>query len=175
MNSLLAVSALAMAAVDPEHMHEHSPQLGKLLFETSCSAAAQAQFETGLRWLHSFEYRRAEETFSAAAAADPTCGIADWGVAMSYYHPLWDGPTPPEVAKGKDAIDRAKSVSAKSQREKDYIAALDTFYRDADRLDLKTRAFTYSSAMEQLHDRYPQDDEAAVFYALSPIATGTSC
>ena len=154
-------------------MHEHSPQLGKLSFPTTCSPAAQAQFETGLRWLHSFEYRRAEQTFSAAATADPACGIADWGVAMSYYHPLWDGPTPPELAKGEEAIAKAAAAGAKSDRERDYIAALHTFYRDADRLDLKTRAFAYSNAMEQLHSRYPQDDEAAVFFALSLIATGT--
>jgi len=170
---LIAVSALALAAMDPEHMHEHSLQLGKLSFETTCSPAAQGQFETGLRWLHSFEYRRAQQSFSQAAASDPGCGIADWGVAMSYYHPLWDGPTPPELAKGEEAIGKAKAAGAKSQREKDYIGALDTFYRDADRLDLKTRAFAYSDAMAQLHGRYPQDDEAAVFYALSLIATGT--
>jgi tetratricopeptide (TPR) repeat protein len=173
MNMLIAVSALALAAMDPEHMHEHSPQLGKLSFETSCSPTAQAQFQTGLRWLHSFEYRRAEQSFSEAAASDPGCGIAQWGVAMSYYHPLWDGPTPRELAKGKEAIDKAKAEGAKSEREKGYIAALDTFYRDSDRPNLKTRAFAYSDAMEKLHGRYPQDDEAAVFYALSLIATGT--
>jgi tetratricopeptide (TPR) repeat protein len=172
MTMLLAASALALAAMDPAH-HDHAPQLGKLGFETSCSPAAQASFETGLRWLHSFEYRRAEQTFSEAATADPGCGIADWGVAMSFYHPLWDGPTPAELEKGKSAIEKAKTVGAKSQREKDYIEALDTFYRDSDRLDLKSRAFAYSDAMGRLRDRYPQDDEAAVFYALSLIAAGT--
>ncbi len=173
MNILLNASAMALAAMDPEHSHGHSPQLGRLSFETTCSPAAQAAFEHGLGWLHSFEYRRAEQSFTEAAAADPTCGIADWGVAMSYYHPLWDRPTPAELDKGKSAIGKAQIASAKSQREKDYVAALGTFYRDSDRLDLKTRAFAYSEAMERLHDRYPQDDEAAVFYALSLIAAGT--
>jgi tetratricopeptide (TPR) repeat protein len=173
MNMLLTASALVVSALDPEHSHEHSPQLGKLSFETTCSPAAQAAFERGLGWLHSFEYRRAEDSFSEAAAADPDCGIADWGVAMSYYHPLWDGPTPAEQEKGKNAIGKAKAAGARSQRERDYVAALETFYRESDRLDLKTRAFAYSAAMEQLHNRYPQDDEAAVFYALSLITTGT--
>jgi tetratricopeptide (TPR) repeat protein len=173
MNLLLAVSALAMATMDPGHSHEHGPQLGKVSFETSCSPAAQELFQQGVAWLHSFEYRRAEQTFSQAAAADPACGIADWGVAMSYYHPLWDGPTPAELEKGKAAIEKAKAAGAKSRREKDYIAALDTFYRDSGRIDLKTRAFAYSDAMERLHDRYPADDEAAVFFALSLIAAGT--
>jgi hypothetical protein len=173
MNMLLTASALALAAMDPEHSHEHSPHLGKLSFETTCSPSAQAAFQRGLGWLHSFEYRRAEQSFSEAAAADSRCGIADWGVAMSYYHPLWDGPTPTDFEKGKGAIRKAKAAGAKSEREKDYVAALETFYRDSDLLDLKARAFAYSEAMERLHDRYPQDDEAAVFYALSLIATGT--
>lgn len=173
MNVLLTASALTLAAMDPEHSHEHSPQLGKLSFETTCGQAAQSAFERGLGWLHSFEYRRAEQSFREAAEADPDCGIADWGVAMSYYHPLWDGPTPAELEKGKNALGKAQAVGAKSQREKDYISALETFYRDSDRRDLKTRALAYSEAMERLHDRYPQDDEAAVFYALSLIAAGT--
>ena len=173
MNMVLMASALALAAVDPKHSHEHSPQLGKLTFETSCAPAARALFQQGVGWLHSFEYRRAEQAFSQAAAADATCGMAQWGIAMSYYHPLWDGPTPTELEKGKVAIERAKAAGARSERERSYIAALDTFYRDSDRLDLKTRAFAYSAVMDRLHDRYPLDDEAAVFDALSLIAAGT--
>jgi hypothetical protein len=173
MISLIAASALAFATMDPEHSHDHVPQLGKLTFETSCSTAAQALFDQGLGWLHSFEYRRAQQAFDRAAATDAGCGIANWGVAMSYYHPLWDGPTPAELAKGKSAIEKAKASGAKSGREKAYIAALDSFYRDSDRLDLKTRALAYSEEMRRLHERYPQDDEASVFYALSLIAAGT--
>jgi tetratricopeptide (TPR) repeat protein len=173
MNILLTASAIAMAAMEPGPMHEHALQLGKLTFETSCRPAAQASFQTGLGWLHSFGYQDSERSFAEAAAADPGCAIAYWGVAMSNYHPLWAAPTPAEFAKGKDAIDKAKAAGARSQREKDYVAALDTFYRDADRLDLKTRAFAYSDAMAKLHSSYPKDDEAAVFYALSLIAAGT--
>ena len=173
MNVVLMASALALAAVGPEHSHEHPPQLGKLSFATTCTPAAQALFQQGVGWLHSFEYRRAEQTFSQAATADPRCGIAEWGIAMSYYHPLWDGPTPAELEKGKSAIEKAKAAGAKSERERSYIAALDTFYRDSNRLDLRTRAYAYSEAMGRLHDRYPQDDEAAVFDALSLIAAGT--
>ena len=170
---LSATLAFALVTADQDSHHNHGAQLGKISFETSCNANANTSFQRGLGWLHSFEYRRAEQSFSEAAAADPGCGIAAWGVAMSYYHPLWDGPTPAELEKGKQAIEKAKAVGANSRREKDYIAALDIFYRSSDRLDLKTRAFAHSAAMEQLHNRYPQDDEAAVFYALSLIATGT--
>ena len=154
-------------------MHEHSLQLGRLSFQTSCSPAAEAQFLTGLRWLHSFEYQESEKNFSAAAATDPRCAIAYWGVAMSNYHPLWAAPTPAELAKGKDAISKAEAANKKSPREKDYVAALETFYGDAGKLDLKARVLAYSAAMGQLHARYPGDDEAAVFYALSLVAAGT--
>jgi len=172
MNLLLAASALSMAATQSPHSHEHTPQLGTLSFESTCSPAAQSQVETGLRWLHSFEYQESERSFGQAAATDPSCAIAFWGIAMSNYHPLWSAPTASEFAKGKDAIEAAKRADAKSQREKDYIAALDGFYRDADRLDLKARALAYSDAMAKLRDHYPKDDEAAIFYALSLIAAG---
>ena len=174
MNALLAVtSALALAVADPapEH-HHHSPQLGTLSFDTTCSPAAQALFMEGLGWLHSFEYEDAQRSFSKAAQTDSGCAIAHWGEAMSYYHPLWVPPTAAELEKGRIAITAAKAA-AKSQREQDYLAAVDAFYRDSERLDHKTRALAYTQAMKQLHERYPEDREAGVFYALSLIAAGT--
>ena len=175
MNALLAVtSALALAVADPapEH-HLHSPQLGTLSFDTTCSPAAQALFMEGLGWLHSFEYEDAQRSFSKAAQTDSGCAIAHWGEAMSYYHPLWVPPTAAELEKGRIAITAAKAAAAKSQREQDYLAAVDAFYRDSERLDHKTRALAYTEAMKQLHERYPEDREAGVFYALSLIAAGT--
>ena len=175
MNALLAVtSALALAVADPapEH-HHHSPQLGTLSFDTTCSPAAQALFMEGLGWLHSFEYEDAQRSFSKAAQTDSGCAIAHWGEAMSYYHPLWVPPTAAELEKGRIAITAAKAAAAKSQREQDYLAAVDAFYRDSERLDHKTRALAYTEAMKQLHERYPEDREAGVFYALSLIAAGT--
>jgi len=175
MNALLAVtSALALAAAGsgPEHPH-HSPQLGTLSFDTTCSPVAHALFMEGLGWLHSFEYEDAQRRFSKAAETDPGCAIAHWGEAMSYYHPLWVPPTAGELEKGRSAIAGAKAAAAKSRREQDYVAAVEAFYRDSDRLDHKTRALAYTAAMEQLHERYPDDREAGVFYALSLIAAGT--
>lgn len=173
MNTLFAVAAVALAAATPEHAQSHSPQLGALSFKSTCSRPAHAHLEAGLRWLHSFEYQEAERSFSQAAKVDVKCAIANWGVAISNYHPLWAAPTPAELAKGTSALEKAKNTGAKSQRERDYIAALHVFYRDSDRLDHKTRALAYSAAAEQLHSHYPQDNEAALFYALSLIAVGT--
>ncbi|HUQ12763.1 MAG TPA: hypothetical protein VM055_00625 [Novosphingobium sp.] len=172
MNPLVVAVMLAGAAPPPEHHHDHGPQLGTVKFETSCSAQAQATFVRGLGWLHSFEYEEAARTFQAAAAADPECAIARWGEAMTYYHPLWAAPNPAELAKGRDALARARTTGA-SPRERDYIAALETFYRDSDRRDHMTRALAYAEAMDALRARYPDDREAAVFDALALIAAGT--
>jgi Tfp pilus assembly protein PilF len=173
MIALLAASALALAAGQEHDQHVHAPQLGHLSFESSCRPEAHALLERGLGWLHSFEYREAERTFSQAAAADPACGIAYWGAAMSYYHPLWDAPTRSDLEKGAAALAKARQAGARTARERDYIAALSAFYDGADRRDHKVRVLAYNSAMEQLHQRYPNDREAAVFYALSLIAAGT--
>lgn len=175
MNLFLAPSVFALAiAVQNSHQdHHHGPQLGRVSFETSCDARAVAVFNEGLGWLHSFEYEQAAESFARAASVDPGCGIAHWGVAMSYYHPLWVPPTAAELEKGTTALAKASSVGAKSQRERDYIAAIATFYRDSGKVAHKERALAYAAAMEELYRKYPQDREAAVFYALSLTAAGT--
>lgn len=173
MNLLISVSAVALASIAQPHSHSHGPQLGKLSFQTSCNAAADALVKEGLGWLHSFEYEQSARSFSAAASADPGCAIAHWGVAMSYYHPLWAPPTKAELEKGGAALAAAREARTASEREKAYIEAIGAFYRDSERLDHKTRALAYSAAMEQLHKRYPEDRDAAVFYALSLIAAGT--
>src|SRR5687767_11365040 len=107
--SLILASAAALA-MSPEQAHDHSPKLGKLSFETSCSSQAGAAFKLGLGWLHSFEYDRAEKEFATAAAADPGCAIAHWGLAMANYHPLWAPPTAAELAMGKAALTRARAT-----------------------------------------------------------------
>lgn len=176
MKLLLAASALALTAAAQDHSHlnhDQGPQLGKISFEASCNTDANVLLHRGLGWLHSFEYEQAARTFSEAAAADPLCGIAHWGEAMSYYHPLWAPPTTAELEKGKAAVGKARAAGAASEREQGYIAAIDIFYRDYDRLDHKTRSLAYSAAMERLHKHYPNDREAALFYALSLIAAGT--
>ncbi|MBA3511422.1 hypothetical protein [Sphingomonas sp.] len=171
MNALIIASAIALAAPH-EGDHDHGPRLGQVSFQSTCNATAQAQLVTGLGWLHSFEYASAEQAFAAAAEADPTCAIAHWGVAMSNYHPLWAAPTPAELEKAGAALAKARALGARSKREQDYIAALDTFYRDAATVDHKTRTLAYLAALDRLSKRYPDDREAALFHALQLIAAG---
>ena len=167
---LAALTALlTVSVVWPQEMHRHdaAEKLGHVNFPVSCTDAAQQQFNHALALLHSFQYREAEKAFSAINATDRNCAMSYWGIAMSNYHPLWVPPNAAELKKGFEAVEQAKSLNARTQRERDYIAALAMFYKDANILDHRTRARAYERAMKQLYLRYPHDDEAAIFYALS--------
>ena len=157
-----------------EH-HEHSADpgnLGHVHFVTSCNAAAQGDFARGVALLHSFWYSEAENSFRKAAAEDdPTCGMAWWGVAMANYHPVWAAPTPDELKTGTEAAAKAKEVGARTDRERAYIDAINTFYSGTG--DHAARAAAYESAMEKVAAAYPKDDEASIFYALSILGTAS--
>ncbi len=169
--SLLA--ALMFAAVvraqDHQHDHQHdtSEKLGQVSFPVSCQAATQPQFNRALALLHSFQYVEAGQAFAEIAAREPSCAMAEWGVAMSRYHPLWALPTAAELNSGREAIERAQAARPPTPRERDYIAALALFYQDSDNRSHYARARAYAAAMERLSRRYQQDHEAAIFYALA--------
>ena len=174
-SALCLVFAFVTAAVSQEmHPHKHDPseKLGTVHFPISCTPQAQKKFNRAVAWLHSFEYEEAEKAFTEVTVADPKCGMGHWGVAMSNYHPLWVPPTPAELKKGWTAVQNATTAGARTQREQGYIAAMEIFYKDHDKLDHQKRAFAYSDAMKEHSARNPSDREAAVFYALTLIATG---
>ena len=142
-------------------------QLGNVHFQTSCNEVAQRRFDRAIRYQHSFWYRAAREVFEEAAKADAECGIAYWGVALSYLDNP-HGPIPgPNVAPGLAAIQKAKAVGAKSERERDYIDALTVMYVDADKLTHTQRIRSYLQAMEKLAAKYADDDEAQIAYAIT--------
>lgn len=170
--AMFGVVTLARAQAAHQHQHAPSEHLGRVNFTVSCSSQARRQFNRAVAWLHSFEYEEAEKAFTEVTITDPRCGMGYWGIAMSNYHPIWAPPTAAELQKGSSAIERAKAVGARTPRERDYITALEAFYKDSDKLDHRTRALAYSAAMAQLHQRHPSDREASVFYALTLIATG---
>jgi tetratricopeptide (TPR) repeat protein len=155
--------------------HEHPAgdptKLGKVSFPVSCDPSVQPQFSSAVAMLHSFWYEKASETFAAVAEKDPMCGMAYWGIAMTYYHPIWQAPGPADLKAGTAYMEKAKLIGAKTQRERDYIAAIEAFYKDSDKIDHGTRAQAYERAMEQLQARYPDDHEAAIFHALALLAT----
>jgi tetratricopeptide (TPR) repeat protein len=169
--AVLLCSSVARAQEMQPHRHEGSEQLGQVNFTVSCTAASQKQFNRATALLHSFWYGEAEKAFSAIAMDEPTCVMAHWGVAMSLYHPVWAPANAAELQKGWAAVEKAKSVGAKTDREKDYIAAIEAFYKDYDKLDHRTRAHAYEKAMERVYLSYPKDREAAIFYALALLGT----
>ena len=107
------------------------------------------------------------KVFDDVLKADPECGIAYWGIALSLLLNPHVAPPAKNLAEGAAEIAKGKSVGAKTQRERDYIDALAVMYADYDKVDHRTRIVAYAKAMEQLAQLYPQDDEAQIYYALA--------
>ena len=163
--AIIAVTGIAFAQAALAQMKDE--KLGNVNFETSCKPEAQRLFNRGMLYQHSFWYRSSQKTFEDLLKADPECGIAYWGIALSL---LWNPHVPPpakNLAEGTAILAKAKSVGAKTQRERDYIDALIVMYADHEKVDHRTRIQAYANAMEQLAQRYPNDDEAQIHYALS--------
>ena len=175
---LLAWLVSIPAVADEEHHHPAGDpeKLGSVSFSTSCAPDVQKQFQRGVAMLHSFWYEEAERAFTDVAKADPHCAMAQWGIAMSYFHPIWDarGPDAAILKKGAEAVEKAKAASAKTDRERDYIAAIEAFYKDSDKLDHHTRVLAYETVMERVYTRYPDDREAAAFYSLALLGTAAA-
>ena len=162
--ALLAFAALARAE---EHDHAQGVEgLGQVNFPTSCRNV-DAEFTRAVALLHSFGYDEARRAFEAVVARDPTCAIAYWGIAMTWWHPLWSPPGPDDLRAGADAAARAAVIRGRNARERGYIDAIGVFYRDTKRLGHRARAEAYSKSMETLANRFPDDHEARIFYALS--------
>ncbi len=156
----LLASTLATAA--------SAQQLGQVSFKTSCAPAAQEKFDRGLAMVHSFFYPYSIQAFTEAAAADPQCAIAYWGIAISHRPNPLILPLPAAALKaGLEAVEKGNAIGAKTERERDWIVAIEVYYRDYDKVDQTTRGLAYERAMERLVQKYPDDLEAAVFYALA--------
>jgi hypothetical protein len=147
------------------------PVIEAVNFPISCSPAAQKAFNHAAWTLHSFWYPEALQEFSDIAKAEPDCGMAYWGVAMSHWYPLWYPPSEAALKAGSEAVARAIAAAPKTERETAYLAAIGAFYKDYDKLDHKTRAVAYEKAMEQVYVQFPDDQEAGVFYSLALNAT----
>lgn len=170
--SLLAagVASLALGLSSSQSLvaqDSANQQLGNVHFETSCNDVAQRRFDRAMRYQHSFWYDAARDIFQEAAKADPECGMAYWGVALT----LLDNPhgviPAPNLPIGLAAIQKAKAVGAKTERERDYIDALTFMYADYGTLTHAQRIHAYLLAMEKLAAKYPKDDEAQIAYAIT--------
>ena len=128
----------------------------------------RSEFEIALASLHSFYFPETVRAFTAIPQTDPTCAIAYWGLAVSIRpNPLvgpWDAAT---LKRGLDAVEKGEAIGAKTERERDWLAAIKEFYKDFDKVDQDTRTRNYEKAMEALAKKYPDDVEAKMFHALA--------
>ncbi len=179
---LLSLLPNPTGAAPPETALGDLSKVGAVDFPTSCDPRVQPEFERGVALLHSFFYAEARRVFTAITEQDPACAMAHWGVAMTWYHPIWTPPTEEEMKAGLAAVERAERAGAKTERERDYIAAIASFYRAAPAAasgpveqschgptDPASRKRIYTEALARLHDRHPGDPEAAAFYSLGLI------
>ena len=175
--SLLALAALPAAAqMAMDHPAPSAAQsaaaperLGTVSFSVSCATAVQAPFNRGVALLHDFWYQEAQRQFEEIAKTDPACSMAHWGVALSYFHQIWNRPGDATMARGWADIQKAQSPAAKTPRERAYIDALSNFYRPGP-AKFPERIQAYSDALGKLYRQYPDDIDAGAFYALSLLA-----
>ncbi len=159
------------AEADDRSASSLTANLGSIDFPNSGATEAQTAFLTGMKALHSFEFEDAGEAFREAQAIDPDFGLAYWGEALSYNHPLWseqdrDAAHAALARYAPTPQDRANKTP--SGREKGLMEAVDVLYGSGDKL---SRDIAYSEAMRHLHEAFPEDDEIATLYALSLLGT----
>jgi hypothetical protein len=168
----IAAAVLVAFASAPAFGHDEPQQnqsrLGQVLFKTSCTPEAQKEFERALAMLHSFWFPETVNAFAAIPRTDPQCAIAYWGLAVSIRpNPLvgpWDAAT---LKRGLDAVEKGEAIGAKTERERDWLAAIKEFYWSFDTVDQDTRTANYAKAMQALAEKYPDDVEARIFHALA--------
>jgi hypothetical protein len=172
MRKLLLVATLAAGAVSaiPSYalaQDEADQKFGKVHFATSCNEVAQRRFDRAMRYQHSFWYAESKEIYQEVIKADAECAIAYWGMALALLSNPHI-PTPaPNLPLGLAAIEKARAIGAKSERERDYVDALAVMYVDYDKIPQQARVQSYLKKMEALAAKYPDDDEAQIFYAIT--------
>jgi hypothetical protein len=171
--STILLISLASSSMAREHQHGNDGKLGTVHFATSCNDASQPEFNRAVALLHSFQFSRAIEGFNTVLKDDATCGIAYWGIALSD----WSNPFAPgikdktQLQAGKQSAERGKSVGAKTERERAYVAEVGKLYNDYDSTPQRTRLIAYRDAMAEVAAKYPEDHEAQIFYALALAAS----
>ena len=179
--SLFAVTLVAASTPAPGDLRS----AGKIDFPITCAESAQPEFLRGVALLHSFFYEEARRSFTAAAEKNPSCAMAQWGIAMTWWHPIWTPPRPDEMSAGKEAIAKAMKLDAKTDRERGFINALNIYYNTPDNsapsetgqschgpVGPRDRVVAYEKAMRQLYDKYPKDFEVEAFYAFAVLSVG---
>jgi hypothetical protein len=172
---VLTCSAILLSTSLPraqDHQHAAGERLGTVHFETSCAAPAREPFDRAMALLHSFEFGTAITGFTSVLAADPSCAMAYWGIAMARWtNPTTATPRPPaQIQQGLDAVAHARAANPKTARERAYIDAVAVLFTDADTVSQPARIAAYERAMSAVAAAYPDDREASIFWALALTA-----
>lgn len=150
-------------------------KVGTVNFTVSCSKEAQEKFNRALAFLHHMTYTQAREGFEQAAAADPQCAMAHWGIAITLFQPLWPTrPGPEALNRGWEAVLKAKSIQSTTARERLFISAAEAFFLEPSSSDYWLRIRRWEQSMEKVYAGLPGDSDAATFYALAHLATTPS-
>src|SRR5687767_15170477 len=161
------VAAPLLAAAQHEQ-HGHGDKLGTVNFETSCKRETQADFNRAVALLHSFEFRPALESFTKVLAADESCAIAQWGIALCHWgNPFAGVKAGPLLERGRDAAQKGLATGSPTPRERAYLAAVNQLYENAATISHRDRTLAYARAMEAVQREYRDDIEARIFYALA--------
>ena len=167
----VAVAALTLSTSQPLRAQDDvDQQLGSVHFKTSCNEVAQRRFDRAMRYQHSYWYINAKGIFDEVIEADPTCAIAYWGIALTLMDNPHNAIPRPNLAPGLAAITKAKEMGAKTERERDYIDALMVMYADYDKIPHVQRMRALRDALAKVAAKYPDDDEAQIAYAITPVS-----
>jgi len=165
---ILFAAGMITAALASGAIAQQDEKLGRVSFPTSCDPNVQAQFDRGVAMLHSFWFLKARRTFEGILQQDPNCAIAYWGVAMDFLgNTLAVTPTRADSQAAWEALEKARVMGPKTQRESDWIEALSAYFRDHDKVAVDARLAAYNAAMERMAQTYPNDYEAQAYYALT--------
>src|SRR5438034_11532483 len=161
-----------LAAQEP-HPHQ-AEALGRVVFPVSCTPEAQTRFERAMALLHSFWWEEGARAFRAVAAADSTCAMAYWGLALNYWgNPFVGGPVGENLRHGAAATVVGLALSAPTARERGFLAAAGALYRDYETTSNPRRLQAYSDTLARVNRDFPTDPEVAIYYALSLVATAS--
>lgn len=147
-------------------------QLGTVRIPVSCQETAIQHMERGVALLHHMTYEGAMTAFTTAIEADPECAMGYWGQAMTFIHPLWsDPPTETDFNRGKALVNKANTRGHKTEQERAYIAAVEAYYTEGWNPEEKANLASFEKGWERVYRQFPEDPEAACFYALAHMAT----
>jgi tetratricopeptide (TPR) repeat protein len=166
--AVISITALALSTSQPlVAQSDADQQLGNVHFKTSCNEVAQRRFDRAMRYQHSYWFVQARDVFGEVLKADPDCAMAHWGIALTLLDNPHNAIQPGNLAPGLAAIQKAKHIGAKTERERDYIDALALMYADYDKLSHTQRIQKFRDAQQRIAAKYPDDDEAQIAYSIT--------